>query len=187
MEEFMADPMAPGTMIAHYQVDSRLGQGGMGAVYLADDTRLGRRVALKVLPPGVAADPERMHRFVQEAKLASALTHPNVAYIHEIGQEKALWFLAMEYVEGEPLSVQILEGPLKVPDILRIGIQVADALDDAHSKGIVHRDIKPANLMLTPRGHVKVLDFGLAKREESKRTSEDTQLLTSAGMVMGTV
>ncbi len=187
MKGIMADSVPPGTLIAHYRVVSRLGQGGMGVVYLADDTRLGRRVALKLLPPDVAADPERMHRFVQEAKLASALTHPNVAYIHEIGQDGDLWFLAMEYVAGEPLSVRILEGPLKIADVLRIGIQVADALDDAHSKGIVHRDIKPANLMLTPRGHVKVLDFGLAKLEKTPSSSQDTQLLTSAGLVLGTV
>ncbi len=183
----MADAVPAGTLIAHYRVVSRLGQGGMGIVYLADDSRLDRRVALKVLPPDVAADPERMHRFVQEAKLASALTHPNVAYIHEIGQDGDLWFLAMEYVEGEPLSVRIQEGPLKVADILRIGIQVADALDAAHSKGIIHRDIKPANLMLTPRSHVKVLDFGLAKLENPPRSNQDTQLLTSAGLVLGTV
>ena len=183
----MADTLAAGSLIAHYRVVSQLGQGGMGAVYLADDTRLGRRVALKVLPPDVASDPERLQRFVQEAKLASALTHPNVAYIHEIGQVGDLWFLAMEYVEGEPLSNRIREGPMKIAEILPIGIQVADALDDAHAKGIVHRDIKPGNLMLTPRGHVKVLDFGLAKREKSGSNSEDTQLLTSAGMVLGTV
>ncbi|HEY6390974.1 MAG TPA: protein kinase, partial [Bryobacteraceae bacterium] len=183
----MHDPVAPGTMIAHYRVVSRLGQGGMGAVYLADDTRLGRRVALKVLTPEVAADPDRMQRFVQEAKLASALTHPNVAYIHEIGQDGELWFLAMEYVDGSPLSARIQEGALKVSGILQIGIQVADALDDAHSKGIVHRDIKPANLMLTPRGHVKVLDFGLAKLEKALKNTQDTQLLTSAGLVLGTV
>jgi two-component system LytT family response regulator len=187
MEKIMADAVPAGTHIAHYRVVSRLGQGGMGIVYLADDTRLDRRVALKVLPPDVAADPERMHRFVQEAKLASALTHPNVAYIHEIGQDGDLWFLAMEYVEGEPLSVRIQEGPLKVADILRIGIQVADALDTAHSKGIIHRDIKPANLMLTPRSHVKVLDFGLAKLENPPRNNQETQLLTSAGLVLGTV
>src|SRR5690348_15071102 len=135
----MADPIAEGALIAHYRVVSRLGEGGMGAVYLADDTRLDRRVALKVLPPEVASDPERMHRFVQEAKLASALTHPNVAYIYEIGEHEGLWFLAMEYVEGQPVSVRIQEGPLSVAEVLRIGIQVADALDDAHSKGIVHR------------------------------------------------
>jgi two-component system, LytTR family, response regulator len=183
----MYDPVAPGTKIAHYQVVSRLGQGGMGAVYLADDTRLGRRVALKVLPPEVGADVDRMQRFVQEARLASALTHPNVAYIHEIGQDGDLWFLAMEYVDGSPISARIQEGPIKVSEILEIGIQVADALDDAHSKGIVHRDIKPANLMLTPRGHVKVLDFGLAKLEKPLQNTQDTQLLTTAGLVLGTV
>ena len=183
----MADSLPAGTGIAHYRVVSRLGEGGMGAVYLADDTRLGRRVALKVLPPEVAADPERMQRFVQEARLASALTHPNVAYIHEIGQDSGLWFLAMEYVEGEPLSRRIHEGrPLKIPEILHIAVQAADALDAAHAQGIVHRDVKPANLMLTPRGHVKVLDFGLAKLEGPPQ-NEDTQLLTSAGLVLGTV
>ncbi len=183
----MADSVTPGSLIAHYRVISRLGQGGMGAVYLAGDTLLDRRVALKVLPPDLAADPERMHRFVQEAKLASSLTHPNIAYIHEIGRHNDLWFLAMEYVEGAPLTSRIQEGPLPLPEILRIGIQVADALDAAHAKGIVHRDIKPGNLMLTPRGHVKVLDFGLAKLEKTPKTTEDTQLLTTAGMLLGTV
>jgi two-component system LytT family response regulator len=187
MEGIMADLLAPGTLIGHYRVASPLGQGGMGAVYLADDTLLGRRVALKVLPPQFAADPDRMHRFVQEAKLASALTHPNVATIFEIGQQDELRFLAMEYVEGRPLADRIREGPLKIPELVQIGMQVADALDDAHSKGIVHRDIKPANLMITPRGHVKVLDFGLAKLQAGQKSSEETQLLTSAGMVIGTV
>jgi two-component system LytT family response regulator len=185
----MADPLAPGSNIAHYRVVSRLGEGGMGAVYLADDTRLGRRAALKVLPANVAADPDRMHRFVQEAKLASALTHPNVAYIYEIGDDDGLRFIAMEYVEGEPLSLRLGRGPLACPELLSVGIQVADALDDAHSKGIVHRDIKPSNLMLTPRGYVKVLDFGLAKLETSSHETQrdETQVMTSAGVVMGTV
>ncbi|MBZ5607437.1 MAG: protein kinase [Acidobacteriia bacterium] len=182
----MTPSLAPGTSIVHYRVVSRLGQGGMGAVYLADDTRLGRRVALKILPPEVAGDPDRMHRFVQEARLASALTHPNVATIYEIGQDKELWFLAMEYVEGRPLNERIREGPLKTSEIVAIGIEVADALDDAHSKGIVHRDIKPANLMLTRRGHVKVLDFGLAK-QQAARNPEETQLMTSVGVVLGTL
>jgi two-component system, LytTR family, response regulator len=186
----MADPLAAGSNIAHYRAISRLGEGGMGAVYLADDLTLGRRVALKVLPANVAADPERMHRFVQEAKLASALTHPNVAYIYEIGEDGGLRFLAMEYVEGEPLSVRLGRGPLAFSELLSVGTQVADALDDAHSKGIVHRDIKPSNLMLTPRGYVKVLDFGLAKLDTSNRRESqisETQLMTSAGVVMGTV
>jgi serine/threonine protein kinase len=187
MEGIMVDLVAPGTLIEHYRVVSPLGQGGMGAVYLADDTRLGRRVALKVLPPEFAADPDRMHRFVQEAKLASALTHPNVATIFEIGRQDQLWFLAMEYVEGRPLAKRIREGPLKISDLVQIGMQVADALDDAHSKAIIHRDIKPANLMITPRGHVKVLDFGLAKLQTGPKTSQETQLLTNAGLVVGTV
>ena len=182
----MAETLAPGAGIAHYRIVSLLGQGGMGAVYLADDTRLGRRVALKILPPELGADPERMQRFVQEARLASALTHPNVATIYEIGRDKDLWFLAMEYVEGQPLSERIRQGPLKTPEIVAIGLEIADALDDAHSKGIVHRDIKPANLMLTPRGHVKILDFGLAKQAAPPDTQE-TQLMTSLGVVMGTV
>ncbi len=184
-DEVMSDPLATGANIAHYRVVSRLGEGGMGAVYLADDTRLGRRVALKVLPANVAEDTSRMHRFVQEAKLASALTHPNVAYIYEIGEDRGLRFLAMEYVPGEPLSVRLSHGPLAFSELLSIGAQVADALDDAHSKGIVHRDIKPSNLMLTPRGHVKVLDFGLAKLETPNR--DETQVMTGDGVVMGTV
>jgi two-component system, LytTR family, response regulator len=190
-DDIMADSLTAGSSIAHYRVVSRLGEGGMGAVYLADDTRLGRRVALKVLPPGVASDPERMHRFVQEARLASALTHPNVAHIYEIGEHDGVRFLAMEYVEGEPLSVRLERGPLPLADLISVAIQVADALDEAHSKGIVHRDIKPANLMLTPRGHVKVLDFGLAKMASpgsgDARHRDETQVMTSIGVVMGTV
>jgi two-component system, LytTR family, response regulator len=187
----MADPLRAGALVAHYRIVLRLGEGGMGAVYLADDTRLGRRIALKVLPPGVGADPERAQRFEQEARLASALTHPNVAYIHEIGEDSGLRFLAMEYVEGEPLSARLARGPMALGELLSIGAQVADALDAAHSKGIVHRDIKSSNLMLTPRGHVKVLDFGLAKLEDAKARGEtqfdETQLMTNAGTVMGTV
>lgn len=191
----MAELLIPGSKIAHYRIVSRLGEGGMGAVYLADDTRLGRRVALKVLPASLAADPERMHRFVQEARLASALTHPNVAYIYEIGEDQigerhiaehpGLRFIAMEFVEGEPLSARLGRGPLPLSELLSIGAQVADALDDAHSKGIVHRDIKPSNLMITLRGYVKVLDFGLAKLETPTR--DETQLITNPGVVMGTV
>jgi serine/threonine-protein kinase len=119
-DDVMADALAAGSGIAHYRVVSRLGEGGMGAVYLADDTRLGRRVALKILPANVAADPERMQRFLQEAKLASALTHPNVAYIYEIGEEHGLRFLAMEYVEGQPLSVQLARAArLRLPNCFR--------------------------------------------------------------------
>jgi serine/threonine protein kinase len=156
-------------------------------VFLAHDTRLDRPVALKILSKEFAQDPERLQRFLQEAKLASALSHPNVAYIYEIGEADGTWFLAMEYVEGTPLSARVAEGPLSVRQIIQIGIEAADALDSAHAKGIIHRDIKPANLMLTPRGHVKILDFGLAKIESAKRPSEETQLMTTTGLVLGTV
>jgi two-component system LytT family response regulator len=180
------EPFVPET-VAHYRILSKLGEGGMGAVFLAHDERLGRDVALKILTQEFAHDPERLNRFLQEARLASALSHPNVAYILEIGETDGSWFLAMEYVEGQPLSQRIAQGNLPVDDILRIAIQVADALEFAHGKGIVHRDIKPANVMLTPRGHVKILDFGLAKRANGKTNFADTQLLTSTGVVMGTV
>jgi len=187
MHEGVTESPAPGDNVAHYRIVSRLGEGGMGAVYLADDMPLGRRVALKILPAPLAADPERMHRFVQEAKLASSLTHPNIAYIHEIGEDSGLRFLAMEYVEGEPLSARLSRGPLPFSELVAVAIQVADALDAAHSKGIVHRDIKPSNLMLTPRGHLKVLDFGLAKMQAANPAGEETQLITDPGTVIGTV
>jgi two-component system LytT family response regulator len=173
--------------IARYRIVRPLGEGGMGQVYLAVDTALDREVALKVLPPELAREPDRLNRFIQEARIASALSHPNVAVIHEIGQDAEVWFIAMEYVEGDPLTAKISRGPLPPAEIVRLGQEIADALDAAHQKGIVHRDIKPANLMLTARGHVKVLDFGLAKMKQERRPSDDTQLLTSAGVVMGTV
>lgn len=173
--------------ISRYRIQRKLGQGGMGTVYLALDTALDREVALKILTPELAADPDRLNRFVQEAKLASSLSHPNVAYIYEIGEAAGVRFIAMEYVEGQPLTNRIAQGPLPVADILQIGAEAADALDAAHAKGIVHRDIKPANLMLTERGHVKVLDFGLAKMDRPTRASDQTQLLTSSGLVLGTV
>ena len=176
----------PLTQLAHYKIDRKLGGGGMGDVYLAVDTLLDREVALKILPADLAEDPERINRFVQEAKIASSLSHPNIAYIHEIGKEGGLWFIAMEYVEGEPLSARIAQGPLSPADVIRIGAEAADALDAAHSKNIVHRDIKSANLMITPRGHVKVLDFGLAKHRV-ERDSQETRLLTQEGVVLGTV
>jgi two-component system, LytTR family, response regulator len=182
----MGDTVVPGALVGHYRIVSSLGAGGMGAVFLADDMRLGRRVALKILPPAMAADPERMQRFEQEARLASAIAHPSVATIYEIGSDQNVRFLAMEYVEGRPLTDRIREGPLKTPELVAIASEIADALDDAHSKGIVHRDIKPANLMLTPRGRVKILDFGLAKQAPAPNSPE-TLLMTSVGVVMGTI
>src|SRR5262245_7736023 len=151
------------TTLSHYRVVSRIGAGGMGEVYLARDTRLDRTVALKILPADVATDPERMRRFVQEAKAASALSHPNVAHIYEIGEANGTNFIAMEYVEGKTLDAKLKGRALDSAETLEIALQVADALDEAHSKGITHRDIKPSNVMITARGQAKVLDFGLAK------------------------
>src|SRR5262245_16084580 len=179
-----------GQSLGSYQILSRLGAGGMGEVYQARDARLERTVALKILPAEVAADAERIRRFVREAKAASALNHPHVATIYEIGMTDGVNFIAMEYVEGQTLAARINSHPLKVNEIVEIGSQIADALDEAHSKGITHRDIKPANVMITPRGQVKVLDFGLAKMTRAiQPISSDisTQAKTETGMVMGTV
>jgi len=186
------DPvLQSGDSIGHYRIVSRLGEGGMGEVYLATDTRLDRNVALKVLPPAMAQDRTRMERFEREAKSASALNHPNVAHIYEIGEDRGIHFLAMEFIEGAPLEKRIDGKPLPVREISDIGAQIADALDAAHAKGIVHRDIKPANIMITPRGHVKVLDFGLAKLLTATRPGSQTQMETRAvsvaGMLLGTV
>ena len=163
----------------------------MGEVYLAEDLNLERPVALKILPPEVAHDSDRMRRFVQEAKTASALSHPNVARVFEIGEAGGVSFLAMEYIEGQTLDAHIGGAPLPLAEAIAIAIQVADALDAAHAKGIVHRDIKPANIMIAPRGHVSVLDFGLAKMRApggvSGASRAATQFLTDPGMVMGTV
>ena len=189
----MQESLAAGAVLAHYRIVSRLGAGGMGEVYLAQDLNLDRPVALKILPPEVAHDPERMRRFIQEAKTASALSHPNVAHVFEIGEADGVTFLAMEYIDGQTLNARIGTTPLPLDEAVDIAIQVADALDAAHAKGIVHRDIKPANIMITPRGHVSVLDFGLAKMKPpgvgsgSTASRAATEFLTDPGMVMGTV
>ena len=158
-----------GKQIGAYKITAFLGAGGMGEVYRAEDTRLGRTVAVKVLPGELAQDKERLHRFVREARAASALNHTHVAHIYEIGQSDGLHFIAMEYVEGESLAQKISGQPLDLKEVLDIGIQTADALEEAHQNGITHRDIKPANVMLTPKGQVKVLDFGLAKITQTRR------------------
>ena len=174
-----------GQQMGSYKILSLLGSGGMGEVYLARDSRLDRTVALKILPAQVASDQDRMRRFIREARAASALKHPNVTHIYEIGESDGVHFIAMEYVEGKTLAAKISGRPLEPAEIVEIGLQVADALDEAHSKGITHRDIKPANLMLTRRGEVKVLDFGLAKmtRPEGQDVASDisTVVSTAAG------
>ncbi len=155
--------LATGTKLGRYEIRAKIGEGGMGEVYLAHDTQLDRSIALKILTAEVARDQQRLHRFLQEARAASALSHPNVAHIYEIGEAEGAHFIAMEYIEGEALDKKIDGQPLSMSELLDIAIQIADALDEAHSKGITHRDIKSSNIMITPRGRVKVLDFGLAK------------------------
>ena len=177
-----------GRTISHYQVLSLLGAGGMGAVYLARDPRLDRTVALKILPGELAADADRMRRFTREAKAASALNHPNVATIHDVGESDGISFIVMEHVEGETLLARI--GRRMTPrEVVDIAVQAADALDLAHAKGITHRDIKPANLMLTHRGVVKVLDFGVAKvarSDESTLNGDWTvEPVTAVGSIVG--
>ena len=170
-----------GTTLAHYSVVSHLGSGGMGDVYVARDTVLGRSVALKVLPPEDAVTQHGMRRFVEEAKAASALNHPNIATIHELREADGVHFIVMEYVEGTTLKSHITRGPLDTSELIRLAIQIAQGLDAAHGVGIIHRDIKSSNIMVTPRGHAKVLDFGLARR-----TVRDGALDEESGVVMGT-
>src|SRR5689334_9967689 len=155
-----------GTKLGRYEIKSQLGAGGMGEVYLAQDTKLDRKVALKILPADVAAQPDRMKRFVQEAKSASALNHPNIITIYEIDETESGHFIATEFIDGETLRERLRKAPLKLNESLDVAIQIAGALAAAHAAGIVHRDIKPDNIMLRRDGIVKVLDFGLAKLVE---------------------
>jgi len=184
--------LTPGQRIKHYQIVSLIGEGGMGEVYLATDTILGRRVALKVLPAFVSKDPERLRRFTQEARAASRLSHPNVCVVHEVGEtDDGRPFIAMEYVEGMTLRQRIRSQAMKLGDVLDIAIQIADALTAAHESGIVHRDIKPENIVIRPEGYVKILDFGLAKlteRHQSAITTTEPTLLfhSTPGVVIGT-
>src|SRR5205809_1347533 len=185
--------IAAGTRLGRYEIRSKLGEGGMGEVYLAQDTKLDRNVALKILPAEVAAHPDRMKRFVQEAKAASALNHPNIITIYEIEQIDSVNFIATEFIDGETLRQRIRSVPLKLRDVLDFAIQTASALSAAHAAGIVHRDIKPENIMVRQDGIVKVLDFGLAKLTErpppeSVNTEAPTRAVvnTEPGVVLGT-
>src|ERR1051326_317060 len=159
--------MNPQQTIAHYRVTSKLGEGGMGEVWRATDTKLGREVALKVLPDRLAQDPDRLTRFTREAQVLASLNHPNIASIYGV-EERAL---VMELVEGATLAERIAKGPIPWREALGIAKQIADALESAHEKGIIHRDLKPANVKIDPKGRVKLLDFGLAKAMETDRGS----------------
>jgi serine/threonine-protein kinase len=191
--------LEPGQTLLHYRIVDKLGEGGMGVVWRAVDTTLDREVAIKVLPEGLAADPERVSRFDREAKVVASLNHPNIAAVHSVHEHGGLRFISMELVPGEDLAAVLKRGRMSRDDVLRIAVQVARALEAAHARGVVHRDLKPANIQIDPEGNAKVLDFGLAKAFAPSGQASDgegavshslsptvTSAGTVAGMILGT-
>jgi serine/threonine protein kinase len=178
-----------GQTISHYKITEKLGEGGMGEVYLAEDTSLKRKVALKFLPDYLQQDEVAQKRFLREARSAAALDHPYICNIHEVGETEGRSFIVMEYVKGQTLKEKLLEGPVPLKQTLQIGVEIAEALEEAHKAGIAHRDLKPANIMLTSGGHVKVMDFGLAKKvvDEDGTEQDITSALTREGTTLGTI
>src|SRR5881398_3424483 len=190
--------LAAGTKLGRYEIRSQIGEGGMGEVYLAQDTKLDRKIALKILPAELAANEDRMRRFVQEAKAAAALNHPHIAHIYEIGEHDGVNFIAMEFVDGFTLRQLIHEKQTDLPKLLRYLQHAAEGLAKAHAAGIIHRDLKPDNIMVTRDGHAKILDFGLAKLTEPQHISQTSpqgisevatailQQHSKPGLVLGT-
>src|SRR6266550_5820045 len=181
-----------GRSFSHYRIESLLGVGGMGEVYLAEDTKLDRHVAVKVLNAKCSQHESNLDRFIQEAKAASALNHPNILVIHEVGVSEEAHYIVSEFIEGKTLRERLTESPMQLPEVLDISIQIANALRTAHEAHLVHRDIKPENIMIRPDGYLKILDFGLAKLIEQKQrpiVEDDTakQNQTAKGMILGTV
>jgi len=182
-----------GARLGPYEIVAALGAGGMGEVYKARDTRLGRTVAIKILPPAAADDGQRRERFRREARAISSLSHPHICTLHDIGEDRSVEFLVMEYLAGETLAHRLLRGALPLDDVLRLAAQIADALDAAHRQGVVHRDLKPSNVMLTGSG-AKVLDFGVAKLQQGDRDTPPVagraaahSTVTHDGTIVGTI